>query len=118
MHFICNALAHAGKSLRHVVSSADATAIAKEDADATKAQWRKVVNQLQPTVLELTAFMNEADCDVRAYLASENKLEQNDEWAVRHGRYMTLEMIAALLRRPPWSPDQTGCCWSPSMEPI
>jgi transposase-like protein len=40
-------------------------------------------------------------------------LEQNDEWAVQRGRYMSLETIAplAMIRSsscPPWQPDNTG----------
>jgi transposase-like protein len=42
VHFMRNALAHAGKSGRRVVSAFIATAFAQDHADAAKAQWRQV----------------------------------------------------------------------------
>lgn len=142
VHFMRNALAHAGKSGRRVVSAFIATAFAQDDADAAKAQWRKVADQLRPTLPKLAAFMDEAEEDVLAYMTfpkdhwqkiySTNGLErvngeikrrtevvgifpnedavtrlvgailleQNDEWAVQRGRYMTLETIAPLSDDP------------------
>ena len=50
VHFARNALAHAGRSGRRVVSAFIATAFAQETADAAKVQWRKVADQLRPTV--------------------------------------------------------------------
>jgi putative transposase len=141
-HFMRNALAHAGKSGRRVVSAFIATAFAQDDADAARNQWRKVADQLRPTLPKLAAFMDEAEEDVLAYMTfprdhwqkiySTNGLErvngeikrrtevvgifpnetaitrlvgailleQNDEWAVQRGRYMTLETIAPLSDDP------------------
>jgi transposase-like protein len=48
VHFMRNALAHAGKSGRRVVSAFIATAFAQDDADAAKTQWRRVADQLRP----------------------------------------------------------------------
>ena len=48
VHFMRNALAHAGKSGR-LVSAFIATAFAQEDAEAAKIQWRKVADQLHQT---------------------------------------------------------------------
>jgi hypothetical protein len=42
-----NALAHAGKSGRRVVSAFIATAFAQDDAAAARAQWRKIADQLR-----------------------------------------------------------------------
>jgi len=67
VHFMRNALAHAGKSGRRVVSALIGTAFAQEDADAAKTQWRKVADQLRPTVPKLAALMDEAEGDVLAY---------------------------------------------------
>ena len=142
VHFMRNALAHAGKSGRRVVSAFIATAFAQDDAGAARTQWRKVADQLRPTIGKLAAFMDEAEADVLAYAAfpkdhwtkiySTNPierpngeikrrtnvvgifpneaaifrlvgailLEQNDEWAVQRGRYMTLETIAPLSNTP------------------
>jgi transposase-like protein len=41
VHTMRNALAHAGKSSRRVVSAFMATAFAQDSADAAKAQWRR-----------------------------------------------------------------------------
>jgi putative transposase len=43
-----NALAHAGRSGRRVVSAFVATAFAQNDAEAAKQQWRRVADQLRP----------------------------------------------------------------------
>jgi putative transposase len=138
VHTMRNALAHAGKSSRRVVSAFIATAFAQDSAEAAKTQWRRVADQLRPKLPRLAGFMDEAEADVLAYmdfpadhwskihstnglerLNGEIKrrtdvvgifpndeaivrlvgailLEQNDEWAVRRARYMTLETMAAL----------------------
>ena len=138
VHTMRNALAHAGKSSRHVVAAFMGTAFAQDTGYATKTQWRKIADQLGPTLHKPGRFMNEAKTDVLAYMSfapehwvklhSTNGLErlngevkrrtdvlgifpndeaifrlvgsilleQNDEWAVQPGRYMTLETIAGL----------------------
>jgi transposase-like protein len=124
VHFMRNALAHAGKSGRRVVSAFVATAFAQD--------------QLKPKLPKLAALMHEAETDVLAYMSfpkehraklhSTNPLERvngeikrrtevvgifpnedaiirlvgailletNDEWAVQRSRYMSLETIAPL----------------------
>jgi transposase-like protein len=69
VHFMRNALAHAGKSGRRVVSAFIATAFAQDDAAAAKAQWRQVSDQLRPKLPKLAAFMNDAETDVLAYMS-------------------------------------------------
>ena len=68
VHTMRNALAHAGKSSRRVVSAFMATAFAQDSADAAKAQWRRVADQLRPKLPKLAAFMDEAEDDVLAYM--------------------------------------------------
>lgn len=68
-HFMRNALAHAGKSGRRVVSAFIATAFAQDDAAAAKTQWRRVADQLKPKLPKLAMLMNEAETDVLAYMA-------------------------------------------------
>jgi putative transposase len=68
VHFARNVLAHAGKSGRRVVAAFIATAFAQNDADAAKIQWRKVADQLRPTLPKLAALMDEAEADVLAYM--------------------------------------------------
>ena len=69
VHFSRNALAHAGRSGRRVVSAFIATAFAQETADAAKAQWRKVADQLRPTVPKLATLTDTAEEDVLAYMS-------------------------------------------------
>ena len=68
VHFMRNALAHAGKSGRRVVSAFIATAFAQDDAEAASTQWRQVADQLRPKVPKLAALMDEAETDVLAYM--------------------------------------------------
>src|SRR5207302_3053708 len=68
VHFARNALAHAGRSGRRVVSAFIATAFAQEDAEAAQAQWRKVADQLRPKLPKLPGFLDEAEPDVPAYI--------------------------------------------------
>jgi putative transposase len=68
VYFMRNALAHAGKSGRRVVSALIATAFVQDNAEAAKAQWRKVADQLHPKLPKLAAFMDEAEADVLAYM--------------------------------------------------
>ncbi len=69
VHFSRNALAHAGRSGRRVVSAFIATAFAQETPDAAKTQWRKVADQLRPTVPKLAKLMDTAEQDVLAYMS-------------------------------------------------
>ena len=142
VHTMRNALAHAGKSSRRVVAAFMGTAFAQDTAGDAKAQWRKIADQLRPTLPKLGRFMDEAETDVLAYMSfppehwvklhSTNGLErlngevkrrtdvvgifpndeaifrlvgsilleQNDEWAVQRGRYMTLETMAGICDDP------------------
>jgi transposase-like protein len=68
VHFMRNALAHAGKQGRGVVSAFIGTAFAQTDAEAARTQWRQVADQLRPRVPKLAALMDEAEADVLAYM--------------------------------------------------
>jgi putative transposase len=143
VHFMRNALAHAGKRGRRVVSAFIATAFiatafAQDDAEAAKAQWRQVADQVRPKLPKLATLLDDAEQDVLAFMTFPKEhrakihstnpierpngeikrrtevvgifpneeaitrligailLEQNEEWAVQRGRYMTLETIAQL----------------------
>jgi len=138
VHFMRNALAHANKSGKRMVSAFIGTAFAQEDAKSVKSEWRRVSDQLRPKVRKLADLLDEAEEDVLAYTSFPKEhwtkiystnpiervngeikrrtnvvgifpneaaifrlvgailLEQNDEWAVQRGRYMTLETIAPL----------------------
>jgi transposase-like protein len=69
VHFMRNALAHAGKSGRRVVSAFIATAFAQDDADAARLQWRRVADQLRPQLPKLAAFLDDAETDVLAFMS-------------------------------------------------
>jgi putative transposase len=142
VHFMRNALAHAGRQGRRIVSAFIGTAFVQDDGEAAKTQWRSVADQIRPKVPKLANLMDDAEADVlafmsfprehRAKLHSTNPierlngeikrrtevvgifpneaaivrlvgallLEQNDEWAVQRGRYMTLETMAPLSDDP------------------
>ncbi len=57
VHFMRNALAHAGRNGRRVVSAFVATAFAQDDATSTKQQWRRVADQIRPKVPKLATLM-------------------------------------------------------------
>ena len=68
VHFMRNALAHAGKSGRRVVSAFIATAFAQETAEAASQQWRSVADQMRSKLPKLAVLMDEAEPDVLAYM--------------------------------------------------
>src|SRR5579885_1275238 len=68
VHFMRNALAHAGKSGRRVVSAFIATAFAQDDAEAARTQWRRIADQLRPKLPKLAALMDDTETDVLAFM--------------------------------------------------
>jgi putative transposase len=68
VHFMRNALAHAGKSGRRVVSAFIATAFAQDDAAAASKQWRTVADQLRHKLPRLAVLMDDVEPDVLAYM--------------------------------------------------
>jgi transposase-like protein len=69
VHFARNALAHAGKAQRRIVSAWIGTAYAEQDAEGARRQWRTVADQLRPKVPKLATLMDSAEEDVLAYMA-------------------------------------------------
>jgi transposase-like protein len=69
VHFMRNALAHAGKGHRRIVSAWIGTAFAEADAGAARKQWRDVADQLRPRVPKLAGLMDSAEADVLAFMA-------------------------------------------------
>ena len=53
VHFMRNALAHANKTQRRMVSAATATAFAQETAKAAHAQWRVMADQFRNSIPKL-----------------------------------------------------------------
>lgn len=69
VHWMRNAMAHAGKTQRRIVSAWIGTAFAEADAPGAKAQWRQVADQLRPRVPRLAALMDTAEEDVLAFMS-------------------------------------------------
>jgi len=68
VHFMRNALAHAGKTQRRMVSAAIGTVFVQESAEAAREQWRSVADQLRGKFPRLGALMDEAEHDVLAFM--------------------------------------------------
>ena len=68
VHFQRNALAHAGKSSRRVVSAFIATAFAQPDHATAKTQWRNIADQMRGKLPRLSGLMDDAEEDVLAYM--------------------------------------------------
>ena len=68
VHFMRNALAHASKNGRRVVSAFIATAFAQTTPEAAKKQWRNVADQLREKLPKLAALLDEAEVDVLAFM--------------------------------------------------
>ena len=63
-----NALAHAGKSGRRVVSAFIATAFAQDTPETASTQWRNVADQIRQKVPKLAQLMDTAEEGVLAYM--------------------------------------------------
>jgi len=68
VHFLRNALAHAGKGQRQMVLAAINTAFAQESFDTASQQWRAVADQLRTKFPKLAELMDEAEADVLAFM--------------------------------------------------
>ena len=68
VHFQGNALAHAGKNSRRVVSAFIAAAVAQPDPAAAKAQGRLVADQARGKGPKLATLRDAAEEDVLAYM--------------------------------------------------
>ena len=69
VHFMRNALAHANKNGRRVVSAFIATAFAQGSPDAAGNQWRHVADQLRAKLPKLSVLLDEAEVDVLAFMS-------------------------------------------------
>lgn len=69
VHFLRNALAHAGKGQRQMVLAAINTAFAQESFETASAQWRAVADQLRAKFPKLAELMDEAEADVLAFMS-------------------------------------------------
>lgn len=68
VHFLRNALAHAGKGQRQMVLAMINTVFAQETPEAAHAQWRTVADQLRVKFPKLAVLMDGSESDVLAFM--------------------------------------------------
>lgn len=69
VHFLRNALAHAGKGQRQMVLALINTIFAQETSEAASDQWRAVADQLREKFPKLAEMMDDAENDVLAFMS-------------------------------------------------
>ena len=69
VHFIRNALAHAGKGQRQMVLAMINTVFAQDTQEAAVAQWRTVADQLRGKFPKLSGVMDKSEADVLSFLS-------------------------------------------------
>ena len=69
VHFLRNALAHAGKGQRQMVLAMINTVFAQESLEAAIAQWRVVADQLREKFSKLAVLLDRSEADVLAFMS-------------------------------------------------
>jgi putative transposase len=69
VHFLRNALAHAGKGQRQMVLALINTVFAQDTQEAAVTQWRVVADQLRKKFPKLATVMDDAESDVLAFMS-------------------------------------------------
>lgn len=69
VHFMRNALAHANKTQRRMVSASIGTVFMQDCPNAAKQQWRTVADQFWNKMPKLAASMDAAENDVLAFMS-------------------------------------------------
>jgi putative transposase len=69
VHFLRNALAHAGKGQRQMVLAMINTVFAQESLEAAIAQWRTVADQLRSKFPKLATMLDRSEADVLAFMS-------------------------------------------------
>jgi len=69
VHFLRNALAHAGKGQRQMVLALINTVFAQDSHESATQQWRAVADQLRTKFPKLAALMDDAESDVLAFMS-------------------------------------------------
>ena len=69
VHFLRNALAHAGKGQRQMVLALINTVFAQDNQEAAIEQWRAVADQLRGKFPKLATLMDDAESDVLAFMS-------------------------------------------------
>ena len=79
VHFMRNAMAHAGVKQRAMVAAAIRTAFVQETREAAHAEWRAVADRLRERFPRLSKLMDDAEHDVLGYMAF-----PKEHWAQLH----------------------------------
>ena len=69
VHFLRNALAHAGKGQRQMVLALINTVFAQDSQETAITQWRTVADQVRTKFPKLGTLMDEAETDVLAFMS-------------------------------------------------
>jgi putative transposase len=69
VHFLRNALAHAGKGQRQMVLALINTVFAQDTQETAVTQWRLVADQLREKFPKLATVMDDAESDVLAFMS-------------------------------------------------
>jgi len=69
VHFLRNAMAHAGEGQRQMVLALINTVFAQDSQDAAIAQWRVVADQVRDRFPKLGKLMDDAESDVLAFMS-------------------------------------------------
>jgi putative transposase len=69
VHFLRNALAHAGKGQRQMVLALINTVFAQDTQEAAITQWRAVADQVRTKFPKLGTLMDDAESDVLAFMS-------------------------------------------------
>ena len=69
VHFIRNALAHAGKGQRQMVLAMINTVFAQDTQETAVAQWRTVADQLRTKFPKLAGLMDKSEADVLSFMS-------------------------------------------------
>ena len=117
VHFMRNALAHAGKAQRRIVSAWIGTAFAQDDAEAARKQWRQVADQARPRISKLATLMDHAEADVLAYMGfpaqHRTKLHSTNPIERSTARSNGAARLSGSSPTKPPSPGWSApCCWS------
>ena len=104
-----NALAHVPKGQQTVVAAALRQAFLQTDQASARQVWRQVADQLRPRWPKLSAFMDDSEADVLAYMAfpaqhraklhSTNPLERLDKEVKRRADVVGIFPCEASITR-------------------
>ena len=102
-------------------------AFAQDTADAAKGQWRKVADQVRPSLPKLAGLLDEAETDGLAYMtfppAHRAKLHSTNPLGRLNGEIKRRTEVVGMLAsptfssptRPPSSGSSAPSCWSRTM---